>query len=186
MGSGKILKLSIKKNGIENFTKEILEVYDNPEDMFSAEAKIVNEEFIKDKDNYNLKEGGQGGFDWINENVDRSLVDYKPHIGSKVFVDKWKNDPVFRAAQLSRMKEFSRLGVEAHKLLYPEGVWKGKFHNEESKKKIGKANSIHQTGKGNSQFGTRWIHNLELKKSKKVNKEEPLPEGWLEGRKIKF
>jgi hypothetical protein len=43
-----------------------------------------------------------------------------------------------------------------------------------------------QTGEGNSQFGTRWIHSQELKKSKKINKGQDLPLGWNEGRKIDF
>lgn len=43
-----------------------------------------------------------------------------------------------------------------------------------------------QTGEKNNQYGTRWIHNKELKKSKKIPKTDVLPEGWEEGRKIKF
>jgi hypothetical protein len=47
----------------------------------------------------------------------------------------------------------------------------------------------HQSGKNNSQFGTIWIYNLELKLSKPIKKEE-LPEyislGWLKGRKMNF
>ncbi len=48
---------------------------------------------------------------------------------------------------------------------------------------------IQQNGVKNSQFGSIWIYNLELKISKKIKKEE-LPkwkqDGWLKGRKIKF
>jgi len=51
---------------------------------------------------------------------------------------------------------------------------------------IGAANSIHQSGEGNSQFGTRWIHSIELKESKKIRLTDELPEGWEYGRKIKF
>ena len=43
-----------------------------------------------------------------------------------------------------------------------------------------------QTGEKNSQHGTMWIHNLELKESKKIPKGDIIPEGWLKGRVIDF
>jgi len=43
-----------------------------------------------------------------------------------------------------------------------------------------------QTGSGNSQYGTRWVHNISLKQSRKIPKNDPLPDGWSEGRKIKW
>ena len=192
MGSGTILKRAIKKYGIENFTKEILEVYDNPEDMFDAEAKIVNEEFVKRDDNYNLKEGGSGGWDHINdgseEHINHCINGGRK--GGKAWKEKFfhlmENDDEFYLTTLKNLAKGGKAGRARIKELYPEGSWKGKRHNEDSKKKIGEANSIHQKGKGNSQYGTRWIHNLDLKKSKRIKKEEVLPEGWLEGRKIKF
>ena len=46
--------------------------------------------------------------------------------------------------------------------------------------------SERQSGEGNSQFGTRWIFNLDLKKSRKIGKTAPLPDGWEEGRIINF
>ena len=51
---------------------------------------------------------------------------------------------------------------------------------------IGAANSVHQLGEGNSQFGTRWIHSLEEQRSKKIRATDKIPIGWLEGRKMKF
>ena len=51
---------------------------------------------------------------------------------------------------------------------------------------IGAANSIHQAGEGNSQFGTRWIHSLEEQRSKKIRATDEIPDGWLQGRKMKF
>jgi hypothetical protein len=54
------------------------------------------------------------------------------------------------------------------------------------KRRFSKAQSESQTGLGNSQYGTRWIHNNELETSKKIAKCDPLPMGWDEGRKLKF
>lgn len=46
--------------------------------------------------------------------------------------------------------------------------------------------SYRQSGESNNQFGTRWIYNLELKENRKIYKTDNIPEGWIEGRKIKF
>ena len=48
------------------------------------------------------------------------------------------------------------------------------------------AMSISQTGNKNSQFGTKWIYNLELKICKKIPKNEDIPKGWNLGRVINF
>ena len=56
----------------------------------------------------------------------------------------------------------------------------------ESRARISESSSKAQKGKGNSQYGTRWIHSLKKKKSKKIRATDPLPDGWIEGRKIKF
>lgn len=46
--------------------------------------------------------------------------------------------------------------------------------------------SIIQSGESNSQYGTRWIYNNELKLSKKIPKTDELPTEWNEGRRLKF
>lgn len=68
LGSGKILIQAIFKYGIENFSKEILFVYDNPEEMFLKESEIVDSDFVKSENTYNIKIGGEGGWDFILRN----------------------------------------------------------------------------------------------------------------------
>jgi group I intron endonuclease len=61
MGSGKYLKRAMKIHGKQNFTKEILFVFDTKDAMFAKEAELVTEEFITTHNTYNLKVGGSGG-----------------------------------------------------------------------------------------------------------------------------
>lgn len=69
MGSGKVIRHAIEKHGLENFTKTILETFDNSEAMFAREKEIVNDEFLLREDTYNLRRGGTGGFDYINRTI---------------------------------------------------------------------------------------------------------------------
>lgn len=67
---------------------------------------------------------------------------------------------------------------------HPNSSQQGKHHTIESKKAIGKANSLIQTGAGNSQFGTCWI--MKENENKKIKKEDLdmyLQQGWAKGRK---
>ena len=66
MGSGILLKRAIQKHGLDNFKKEVLYLFDNPDEMFTKEAEIVTEDFLSEENTYNLKIGGFGGFDYIN------------------------------------------------------------------------------------------------------------------------
>lgn len=61
LGGGVLLLKAQKKYGRKNFTKEILFVFDNFDDMNNKEIEIVTEEFVKEGDNYNLQLGGAKG-----------------------------------------------------------------------------------------------------------------------------
>ena len=68
LGSGKVLYNAICKYGKQNFSKEILFIFDTEEEMNAKEAEMVTEEFCSRDDTYNLCIGGKGGFSFINTN----------------------------------------------------------------------------------------------------------------------
>jgi len=61
MGSGRLIVNAIKKYGKNNFTKEVLFVFDNEEEMNLMEKKLITEDFCLREDTYNLGVGGEGG-----------------------------------------------------------------------------------------------------------------------------
>lgn len=62
MGSGSNIKKVIKEYGVENFSKEILFVFDDKNEMIEKEKELVDEKFIARNDTYNIILGG-GFFD---------------------------------------------------------------------------------------------------------------------------
>jgi len=193
MGSGKHLKRAINKYGVENFEKIILKQFETEEEMFQEEVEIVNEEFVNRKDTYNIKIGGNGGWSYVNKNINIEEMKLRSKKGHKKLEEKYGNDWARIAAKKGHKKLEEKYGLDWKKILnekcykaikelYPEGTFKNKKHTEESKRKIGEKNSIHQSGKKNSQYGTMWITNgIE---NKKIKKDEQLPKGWYKGRKI--
>ncbi len=180
MGSGKYLKRAIEKHGIENFQKDILGVFDTPEEMFYMESVLVNEDFVKNPDTYNLKIGGNGGWSYLNVPHNISQKSDAGKIGGARVRELIKTDRVFRERHAKMVTEIMVKNHKDGKIKYD--TFTGKNHSDETKRKIGEANSIHQKGSGNSQYGTMWITN-EVE-SKKIRKDEEIPEGWRKGRKI--
>jgi hypothetical protein len=61
-GSGTNISRAIIKYGRDSFKKDILHIFETPEEMFSKEKEIVTPEFLKRIDVYNIVEGGYGGY----------------------------------------------------------------------------------------------------------------------------
>ena len=68
LGSGILLLKAVSKYGFENFERKILIQCDSVESMFIHEALFVNDEWVANPNTYNLKIGGEGGWDYINKN----------------------------------------------------------------------------------------------------------------------
>lgn len=60
LGSGTYLKLAFKKYGKDNFTRQILEVLPSSKEAYQLEKEIVDLDFVKRSDTYNIYPGGCG------------------------------------------------------------------------------------------------------------------------------
>lgn len=183
MGSGKMLKDAIKKYGIDNFKKEIIEFFEDYNSALEKEKEIVNEEFIKRNDTYNLRLGGYGGFDYLNRNGyniiginNRTSCSFeKMSVGAKksVKIQKEKKIGIFSEEFVSKGKDEEFMKMMQEKSLSKESREKRKQTMKENK---------HQQGEKHSQYGTMWIS--DGTRNKKIKKEETIPEGWFKGRKM--
>lgn len=121
LGSGKILNQAITKSGRENFKREILYVFPSREEALNKELELVNEAFVQREDTYNMKIGGEGGWDHTH------------------------NDPIIKQKRLDGIK----LAVEEGRITpwnkHDTFGFKGKTHSAESRKKIGEAKKLDET-----------------------------------------
>lgn len=85
MGSGRLIRRAINKYGIKNFKKEIIARCDNEEEMYEFEAKLVNDDFLKNCRTYNLINGGFGGWNFVNNNIwtNEKRIQHGKKYGSK-------------------------------------------------------------------------------------------------------
>ena len=186
-GSGKLIQRAIKKYGIENFTKEILFIFDNEVEMNLMEERYV---ITDPKLSYNLCPGGKGGFGYVNNNKLNNNKTYTQMVeaGKKAYL---KSDPI---KLLIRNKRNSQRLVEWHKQGKLSTFYFGsnnphckKAYSKDviEKKKIKYLQMDHQKGQRNSQFGSFWITNDQI--SMKWSKDQgDIPLGFRKGRKMKL
>jgi hypothetical protein len=111
-------------------------------------------------------------------------------IGSDRLHEKLKNNPQLKNEILKKQIESWNKNREKHiekiRLHQPKAVEAARTPESrkkqiESFKKIG-----HQQEEKNSQYGTMWIHNIELRTNTKIDKNNPIPNGWKFGRIMDF
>lgn len=176
MGSGKILKHAISKYGLDNFHKEILHVCESEKQMNALEKILV----VPDPEiNYNLCEGGKGGFGYINAN----------NMAGKPFKNlSFAKQAGIKSSQKLR-KRFEDADFYAfwkHSTENKRPSFKGRKHTDSWKQNHSHIMKKKTKGSGNSQYGTCWITNgLENKKIKKEELDLWLELGYNKGRIIK-
>lgn len=199
LGSGTYFNNAVKKYGRENFQREILFECKSEEEMNQKEFEIVNQDFVNRSDTYNLKVGGDGGFDFINHN----------NLARKGPISLWKkikSNPKRLSEYLKYLKNINKkyresLTEEDKKQLSQmiskglkeyykthKSVWIGYHHKESTRKILSNKmkNNPKIIGNNNGMYGKRFIHNIETKKTEIISKNDPLPIGFKEGRYIKY
>ena len=78
IGSGNYIQKAISKYGKDSFTRHIIQFFNNEEDAFLNEAKILTEEVIKTYNDdldmcYNLQSGGSGGTIYISNSTRKKM-----------------------------------------------------------------------------------------------------------------
>jgi len=187
MGSGKYLKRAIEKHGIDNFVKEVLFVFDTPEQMYAKEAEIVTEDFLTEENTYNLKVGGFGGWDYVNEKGINNQGKDKDLISDKI--SKRLKGRKVSLSQVQSLKQRHKDGNLRHSYFgnrdndaeFRKNAWSDEA---KEKRKVTRDKIEFQKGRNNSQYGTCWIYHYKHG-PKKINKSllpDYLLNDWIVGR----
>ena len=170
LGSGKLLKRSIKKYGKKKFKREILDIVPNEIILKKREKEIITEDLLKNPLCLNLKTGGDGGFPpgktWGRKLGTKNM--------NKTLLIRLKTDTEYHEKFCKAISK----GVMNSPNRYD---WTGKKHSKKTIEKMKKSAIGKHCGEKNSQFGTCWITNG--KSNKKIKKGMKLPVYWVFGRK---
>lgn len=152
LGSGVLLNRAIEKYGRENFSRKILFEYDNPTDCELKEAELVNEEFIQQETNYNVRTGGAG-----NVGKNNPFYGKKHSEEHKLFLSKLHTGKIFSEESKQKLRE-SKVGfvfTEEHKNKISiansgenHGMY-GKTHSDEARRKMSDRKLGQMVGKNN-------------------------------------
>ena len=180
MGSGVRILQAIKKYGLENFTKEILFCYNCEENAFLKEAEIVNEEFIKSENTYNVVLGGyMNNGSWCGKNAPMYGKKHtketkeklsKAHKGKQTGKNNpmygmfGEKNPFYGRKHTKETKE--KLSKAAKERKGSKNPYYGKTHTKEAKDKISKAKCGKCSGENNPMFGKHLSYESKEKISK--------------------
>ena len=175
-GSGKEIRSAIEKYGIENFTKEIIFCFDKEEDAFLKEAEIVNLDFVKNENTYNIAVGGNGyGGSWSGEKNPMYGKKHKQETKYKISTShKEEKNPMYgmtgeknpfygRKHTKETKEKLSKAAKERKGIKNP---FYGKTHTKEAKDKISKAKRGKCSGENNPMFGKHLSYESKEKISK--------------------
>lgn len=112
---------AVNKYGIDNFIRITLFTFDTAEEAFAKEAEIVNEEFLKRTDVYNISLGGDRGPE--NEGIPIYQYDFDGN-----FIRKY--DRIIDAANAVKAKHCSVTWAAKEKIACKGYLWSYEYHDK--------------------------------------------------------
>lgn len=175
MGSGLRLRRSIRKYGVEQHKKEIIEYCNDVYELSKREAEIVTHELINEDLCMNLVAGGYGGF------ISKEGCTKGGKVSGDIIKKRLETNEEFKLKHKANFASIVKKAREEDK--YPNNSFKGKTHSNETKKLMSEK-AQERIGIANSQYGTCWITKAGInKKIKKEDIDQYNNEGWVKGRK---
>lgn len=184
LGSGRYIKYAIAKHGAENFVKEILLSSPSPESAFALEFELIE----KHRGNplcYNLRQGGSGGFDYINRvglNGNKFMTEESVKRRQQAKRKRFETDLVYRQKVLDNIHRIRLMPdpkVREQSRLKAVAKWRGGKHTDQTRKRMS------EHAKGNkARLGIKWIHcGTEIKCVAVAELDDWFKDGWCPGRK---
>jgi hypothetical protein len=202
MGSGKILKRSINKYGIENFKKEIIKKFKTYKEALEYEKQLVTPSFIEQKTNYNIKEGGFGSCKWSSEAINHLSIMGKRRYKNEHF-KKLMNERVYKNEERNKkigegVRKWIENNQQKHKNRMdkinknPDKIYKTSLKHINTKRSETACKNILQGLKNAYEKDPELVHKISGKGSmyiycektdtvKRINKNDAVHDGWVRG-----
>lgn len=116
LGSGLAILRAIKNYGRHQFSREVLAFFESPEDMYAYEAFLVNEDYVSDRNNYNLQTGGNCGV--------KKSEETKEKIRRTATGRVWSNESRAKASAAKKGKPLTKKQRDARPLTRTESFKK--------------------------------------------------------------
>ena len=185
LGSGKHLKRAVAKYGEDSFTKEILLSSDSPDAAFALEFELV-EKHRSDPFCYNLRQGGSGGFDYINRTGLNGTYTLSPEARKRSVEShkkRYLEDEEYRLRAIRNLRQGALLiRPEVREASRQKAIAarRGGTHTAEVRQLISRNTTLHQLGK-------RWINkDGECKRIILEELSHWIELGWSRGKKKKI
>ena len=116
LGSGKLVKASIKKYGKKNHIKEIIEIFPTSDLAFKGEKQLITRAHLDNPKCMNLMPGGKGGFISDEQQYNRSTA------GGQAFSKSLKTNPDIYEAHSNRTTKVNNEMVANPKIDFPHNT----------------------------------------------------------------